>query len=117
MDVAVMVGVPRGVVVLTDEQVAELRAVANSRDVPAVVEARARIVLWTAEGRMRKDVGVLAGYHCPLWTVGSIGTNGSGWPAWRSTNVVPGGSRSRRGHDLQPHQLGTFKPDRSAQSA
>jgi transposase len=48
-------------VVLTDEQVTELRAVVNSRDVTAVVATRARIVLWTAEGRMRKDVAALAG--------------------------------------------------------
>ncbi|MEU7873327.1 IS630 family transposase [Dactylosporangium sp. NPDC049140] len=51
--------------VLTGEQVAELRALVNSRDVPAVVATRARIVLWTAEGRMRKDIGVLAGVSLP----------------------------------------------------
>jgi hypothetical protein len=50
---------------LTDEQAAELRAVVNSRDVPAVVATRARIVLWTAEGRMRKDLGALAGVSLP----------------------------------------------------
>ena len=52
-------------VILTDEQAAELRAVVNSRDVPAVVAIRARIVLWTAEGRMRKDVGALARVSLP----------------------------------------------------
>jgi transposase len=51
--------------VLTDEQVAELRAVVNSRDVSAAVATRARIVLWMAEGRMRKDVAVLAGVSLP----------------------------------------------------
>jgi len=50
---------------LTEEQVAELRAVANSRDVSGAVATRARIVLWTAEGRMRKDVGALAGVSLP----------------------------------------------------
>jgi len=50
---------------LTVEQVAELRAVANSRDVSGAVATRARIVLWTAEGRMRKDVGALAGVSLP----------------------------------------------------
>jgi hypothetical protein len=55
---------------LTDEQVAELRAVATSRDVSGAVATRARIVLWTAEGRMRKDIGELAGVSLPLWTVG-----------------------------------------------
>jgi transposase len=60
-----MLGVHHGLVMLTDEQVAELRAVLNSRDVAAVVATRARIVLWTAEGRMRKDVGALAGVSLP----------------------------------------------------
>jgi transposase len=50
---------------LTDEQAAELRAVATSRDVSGAVATRARIVLWTAEGRMRKDIGELAGVSLP----------------------------------------------------
>jgi transposase len=53
------------VVELTDEQVAELRSVATSRDVSGAVATRARIVLWTAEGRMRKDIGELAGVSLP----------------------------------------------------
>jgi transposase len=60
-----MLVVHHGLVVLTDEQVAELRAVVNSRDVTAAVATRARIVLWMAEGRMRKDVAVLAGVSLP----------------------------------------------------
>jgi transposase len=52
-------------VVLTEEQTAELRAVVHSRDVSAAVATRARIVLWTAEGKLRKDVGVLAGVSLP----------------------------------------------------
>ena len=63
--VAVMLVVHPGLVMLTQEQVAELRAVVNSRDVPAVVATRARIVLWMAEGRMRKDVAGLAGVSLP----------------------------------------------------
>jgi transposase len=50
---------------LSEEQADELRAVLNSRDVPAVVATRARIVLWMAEGRRRKDVGELAGVSLP----------------------------------------------------
>jgi transposase len=50
---------------LTDEQVAELQAVSTSRDVSGAVATRARIVLWTAEGRMRKDIGELAGMSLP----------------------------------------------------
>jgi transposase len=65
INIGVTSGVHHGLVVLTDEQVAELRAVVNSRDVPAVVATRARIVLWTGEGRMRKEVGALAGVSLP----------------------------------------------------
>jgi len=50
---------------LTAGQVAELWAVANSRDVPAVVVLRARVVLWMGEGRRRKDVAGLAGVSLP----------------------------------------------------
>ncbi len=50
---------------LSQEQTVELRAVLNSRDVPAVVATRARIVLWMAEGRRRKDVAELAGVSLP----------------------------------------------------
>jgi transposase len=39
--------------------------VINSRDVSAVVATRARIVLWMAEGRRRKDVAVLSGVSPP----------------------------------------------------
>jgi transposase len=52
-------------VMLTEEQAGELRAVLNSRNVPAVVATRARIVLWMAEGRRRKDVAELAGISLP----------------------------------------------------
>jgi transposase len=51
--------------VLTEEQTGELRAVVHSRDVSAVVANRARIVLWMAEGRRRKDVAELAGVSLP----------------------------------------------------
>ena len=51
--------------VLTDEQAAELRALTSSRDVAAVVATRARIVLWMAEGRRRKDVAEWAGVSLP----------------------------------------------------
>src|SRR5436190_11449179 len=46
---------------LSSEQMAELRELAGSRDVPADVALRARIVLWSAEGWRRKDVAELAG--------------------------------------------------------
>jgi transposase len=65
VDLAVTAVVDAGLVVLAEEQVAELRAVVNSRDVSATVATRARIVLWTAEGKRRKDVGELAGVSLP----------------------------------------------------
>jgi transposase len=55
---------------LTVEQQAELRSLINSPDVPATVATRARIVLWRAEGRQKKDVAALAGVSRPtvdLW--------------------------------------------------
>lgn len=50
---------------LTAEQEAELRALINGRDVSAALATRARIVLWHAEGRARKDIGPLAGVSLP----------------------------------------------------
>ncbi|MFD8525587.1 hypothetical protein ACFV2D_37275 [Streptomyces capillispiralis] len=40
---------------------AELRELGGSRDVPADVALRAWIVLWSGEGRQRKDIAELAG--------------------------------------------------------
>lgn len=59
-----------GWVELTVEQQAELRALVNSPDVAATVGTRARIVLWRAEGRRKKEVAELAGVSRPtvdLW--------------------------------------------------
>jgi hypothetical protein len=64
-----------GRVELTVDQQAELRAVMNSGDVPASVGTRARIVLWRAEGRQKKDVAALAGCRARRWICG--------WPAMR----------------------------------
>jgi len=47
------------------EQAAELRELANSRDVPADLATRARIVLWSGEGRRRKDIAELLGVSLP----------------------------------------------------
>ena len=46
---------------LSFEQMADLRELANSRHVTADVALRARIVLWSGEGRRRKDIAELAG--------------------------------------------------------
>jgi transposase len=45
----------------SSEQMAEPRELAGSRDVPADVALRARIVLWSGGGRRRKDISELAG--------------------------------------------------------
>lgn len=55
---------------LTIDQRAELQAVVKSADVPAIVATRARIVLWRAEGRLKKQIAELAGISRPtvdLW--------------------------------------------------
>ena len=49
------------VVDLSSEQAAELRELADSRDVSADVALRARVMLWSGEGRRRKDIAELAG--------------------------------------------------------
>jgi transposase len=50
---------------LSVEQAAELRELANCRDVPANLATRARIVLWSGEGRRRKDIAELLGVSLP----------------------------------------------------
>lgn len=55
---------------LTADERAELRALVNSPDVAATVATRARIVLWRAEKRPKKEVAELAGVSRPtvdLW--------------------------------------------------
>src|SRR3954447_18849859 len=55
---------------LTADQCAELRALTTSSEVSAAGGTRARIVLWHAEGRMKKDIAALAGVSRPtvdLW--------------------------------------------------
>ena len=55
---------------LTTDQQDELRAVVNSADLSATVATRARTVLWCAEGRLKKQVAMLAGVSRPtvdLW--------------------------------------------------
>ncbi|MGO4463726.1 helix-turn-helix domain-containing protein [Streptomyces sp. M-16] len=47
------------------EQTAELRELVNSRNVPADIATRGRIVLWSSEGRRRKDIAGLLGVSLP----------------------------------------------------
>jgi hypothetical protein len=43
----------------------ELRALTNGSDTPAPVATRARIVMWRAEGRQKKEIAALAGVSRP----------------------------------------------------
>lgn len=55
---------------LTADRRTELRALTNSASVPATVATRARIVLWRAEGRPKKEIAAVAGVSRPtvdLW--------------------------------------------------
>jgi transposase len=55
---------------LTPREHAELQALVYSPDVAATVATRARIVLWCAEGRQKKEIAALAGVSRPtvdLW--------------------------------------------------
>ena len=55
---------------MTMDERTELTALLNSGDVPATVATRARIVLWHAEQRPKKDIAVLASVSRPtvdLW--------------------------------------------------
>jgi transposase len=52
------------------DQRAELRGLVNASEVPATVATRARIVLWRAQGRRKKEIAALAGVSRPtvdLW--------------------------------------------------
>ena len=86
---------------LTDDERAELRAVVNRPDVSAVVATRARIVLWRAEGRLKKEVARLAGVSLPtvdLW-LSRYGAEGVAGLSNRSQSApreqVPGVVRAR----------------------
>jgi transposase len=90
-----------GRVELSIEQQSELRALVNSPDVSAAIATRARIVLWRAEGRLKKEVAALAGVSRPtvdLW-LGRYETEGVAGLADRShaapREQVPAGVRAR----------------------
>ena len=86
---------------LTRSQEADLRALTNSRYVPARIATRARIVLWRSEGRQKQEVAALAGVSRPtvdLWLSryardGIAGLDGRSHAAPREQ--VPASIRSR----------------------
>jgi transposase len=88
---------------LTAGQRAELRALTTSTEVSAAVGTRARIVLWHAEGRMKKDIAVLAGLSRPtvdLW-LGRYATEG----AAGLLGQRPGGPREQVPADVRSRVL------------
>src|SRR3954462_6295717 len=86
---------------LTADQCAELRALTTSSEVSAAVGTRARIVLWHAEGRLKKDIAALAGVTRPtvdLWLGRYAARGGSGLlsqPPGAPRGEVPADVRSR----------------------
>jgi transposase len=86
---------------LTDDQHSELRALTTGTEVSAAVGTRARIVLWHAEGRMKKDIAALAGVSRPtvdLWLARYGAEGPAGLLAARPggpREQVPAGVRSR----------------------
>ena len=90
-----------GWVELSVEQQGQLRALMNNPDVSAAIATRARIVLWRAEGRLKKEVAALAGVSRPtvdLW-LGRYDTEGAAGLADRShaapREQVPAAVRAR----------------------
>lgn len=89
-----------GVELTADEQ-AELRALVNSPDVAATVATRARIVLWRAGNRPKKEIAELAGVSRPtvdLW-LSRYAADGLGGlldrPRGAGREQVPGSVRAR----------------------
>jgi transposase len=84
---------------LTAGQRAELRALTTSSEASAAVGTRARIVLWHAEGRMKKEIAVLAGVSRPtvdLWLARYGADGAAGLLAHR-----PGGPREQMPADVR----------------
>jgi len=88
---------------LTAGQRDELRALTTGTEVSAAVGTRARIVLWHAEGRMKKDIAVLAGVSRPtvdLWLARYGADGAAGLLAAR-----PGGPRDQVPADVRSRVL------------
>src|SRR3954471_18551969 len=88
---------------LTAGQGAELRALTTSAEVSAAVGTRARIVLWHAEGRRKKDIAVLAGVSRPtvdLWLARYAADGAAGLFA-----AKPGGPREQVSADVRSRVL------------
>jgi transposase len=88
---------------LTADQRAELRALTTSTEVSAAVGTRARIVLWHGEGRLKKDIAVLAGVSRPtvdLWLARYAADGAVGLLA-----AQPGGPREQVSADVRSRVL------------
>jgi transposase len=90
-----------GLVELTVDEQAKLRTLLNSPDVPAAVATRARIALWHAEQRPKKEITALAGVSRPtvdLWLGRYRGEGVSGLvdrPRGAAREQVPKAIRAR----------------------
>jgi transposase len=99
---------------LTAGQRDELRALMTSSEVSAAVGARARIVLWHAEGRMKRDITVLAGVSRPtvdLW----LGRYADGGAAGLLAQQ-PGGPREQVSPDVRSRVLALTRATRPAET-
>lgn len=82
------------------EQAAELRELVNSRYVPADIAMRARIVLWSSEGRRRKDIAELLGVSLPTVDRWKIRYAGHGLAGLEGDRPGCPGSKCRHGCGL-----------------
>jgi transposase len=88
---------------LTAEQNAELRPLTTGTEVSAAVGTRARIVLWHAAGRRKKDIALLAGVSRPtvdLWLARYAADGAAGLLA-----AKPGGPREQLPADVRSRVL------------
>ena len=81
---------------MTVDERAELRDLLYSAHVPAAVAMRARIVLWRAENRLKKDIAVMAGCRGRRWICGCLATAPRGSRGCSTGPVGRGESRFRR---------------------
>lgn len=80
------------------EQGAESRELVDSRDVPANMALRARIVQWSGEGRRRKEIsGLLGGVAVDRGPLEELICPSTGRLVWKVPVPVLSGGRFRRG--------------------
>ncbi len=78
------------------DQLEELRELTYCADVPATVGGRARIVLWYAENRPKKEIATMAGVSRPTVDLWLARYAAEGVAVCWSASGAPDGSRLRR---------------------